>query len=213
MDEPEGAEAYALSDFSEVNQRFVDRLVEIAGPVERARALDLGTGPGDIPLRVIKAQPGWSIVAVDASGPMLTLARKAARKARAGRGIRWVLADAKRTRLPAHSFDVIFSNSILHHVSDPIALWREVKRLAKPGAMILFRDLSRPRSVAEARRIVTRYGGVGPELMQRDYFNSLRASWTPAEVKKQLASAGIRGLKVEMISDRHWDAWGVLSLT
>ena len=210
MDDAEAADAYALSDFSDVNQSFVDRLVEVAGLISRAKALDLGTGPGDIPLRVLPAQPGWSIVAVDASKPMLALARKAARRAHARPQVRWLLADAKRTALPAHSFDVIFSNSILHHVTDAGALWREVKRLAKPGAAILFRDLSRPPSLAAARRIVDRYGWVGPELMQRDYFNSLLAAWTPAEVRQQLRRAGIRALRVEMITDRHWDAWGRL---
>ncbi len=210
MDEPKGAKAYALADFSDVNQRFVDRLVEIAGPKRSARALDLGTGPGDIPLRLLKARPGWRIVAVDASKPMLALARRAARKAGAGSRVRWALCDAKCTNLPAHSFDVIFSNSILHHITGAPALWREVKRLARPGAVVFFRDLSRPASAAAARAIVRKYGACGPELMQRDYYNSLLAAYTPAEVRRQLAAAGLKGIRVKMVTDRHWDAWGML---
>src|SRR5262245_51234090 len=116
MNLPDEVDAYVRGDFASVNQVFVDRLMDLAGSLERAAAIDLGTGPGDIPIRVAKAKPQWSITAVDASAPMLEVAGAAIKKANAS-SIKLVLADAKDTRLPDASFDVIFSNSILHHVS------------------------------------------------------------------------------------------------
>jgi ubiquinone/menaquinone biosynthesis C-methylase UbiE len=186
----------------------VDRLLELAGPMRKARVLDLGTGPGDIPVRMARARGGWRITAVDASAPMLAFARQAAREARVAGRITWLRADAKRTGLAARRFDVVCSNSILHHITEVDAFWREVKRLAKCGAMILFRDLARPRDAAAARRIVDRYARCGPELMQRDYYNSLLAAYTVAEVRTQLGKAGLKGIRVGMVTDRHWDAWG-----
>ena len=50
MDDKAEAEAYARADFAEVNDAFVDRLLELAGPRETAAAVDLGTGPADIPI-------------------------------------------------------------------------------------------------------------------------------------------------------------------
>ena len=69
MDLQAEADAYARADFADVNQAFADRLVALAGHLERARAVDLGTGPGDIPVRLARAMPGWHITAVDASEP------------------------------------------------------------------------------------------------------------------------------------------------
>ena len=210
MDEPKAVEAYALSDFSDVNQKFVDALLELAAPAEEADVIDLGTGPGDIPIRIARARPRWRIVAVDASAPMLKFARKAARNAGLSKKIRFLKLDVKRTGLAPCSFDVVCSNSILHHLADADAFWREVKRLAKPGAFILLRDLARPRTRRAAIRIVQKYGSCGPELMQRDYYNSLLAAYTVEEVRGQLAEAGLIGLEVRMVSDRHWDAFGRL---
>lgn len=210
MDDPLGAEAYARSDFSDVNQGFVDALLELVGPHDAARAIDLGTGPGDIPIRIVRARPDWRIVAVDASGPMLEFARKAAAEAGVSDAIEWLQADAKHTGLPAHGFDVVFSNSILHHITEVEAFWAEVKRLGKPGAFVLLRDLARPASREAARRIVETYAKDGPALMRRDYFNSLLASWTVDEVRDQLRRASIACLDVRMVSDRHWDVTGRL---
>ncbi|KPL00212.1 MAG: hypothetical protein AMK75_05735 [Planctomycetes bacterium SM23_65] len=208
MDEPLAAEAYALSDFSEVNQAFVDTLFELVGPLGEARAIDLGTGPGDIPLRIVRARPKWRVVAVEASRPMLELAKKAAREAGLSASIHWFQADAKDTGLPAHSFDVVFSNSILHHITETEEFWEEVKRLGKRGAFVLHRDLVRPPTREAAQEIVETYGSVGPELMQRDYYNSLLASYTIDEVRKQLDKAGLIALDVHMVTDRHWDVTG-----
>jgi len=210
MDEPLGAAAYARSDFSDVNQAFVDALLARVGSLKDARAIDLGTGPGDIPIRIALARPTWRITAVDASAPMLRFAREAARKSGVVGKVRWLRADAKHTGLSARRFDVLFSNSILHHITEADAFWEEVKRLGKPGAFVLLRDLARPASRAAARRIVERYGRCGPELMRRDYLNSLLASYTVSEVRKQLARCGIGALRVKMVSDRHWDVFGRL---
>ncbi|HUW56233.1 MAG TPA: class I SAM-dependent methyltransferase [Planctomycetota bacterium] len=210
MDEPRSVEAYATSDFSEVNQAFVDRLFELTGPAEVLHVIDLGTGPGDIPLRILRVRPGWRIVALEASPPMLDFAKKAAREAGVTTGIHWFQADAKGSGLPGRTFDVVFSNTILHHISETELVWEEVKRVGKRGALVFFRDLARPATPEDAHRIVETYGGVGPELMRRDYYNSLLAAYTVDEVRAQLSEAGLDDIEVTRVTDRHWDAFGRL---
>ena len=210
MDLPAEVHAYAVADFSAVNQLFTARLMEIAGAHETAQAVDLGTGPGDIPIRVANARPGWRIRAVDASAPMLDVARAAIAQAGLARNIELVLADAKDTRLPAGSFDVIFSNSILHHVSSPAAFWRELRRIALPGASVLLRDLARPPSEERARELVKQNAGGESALLQEEFFRSLLSAYTVEEVRAQLAAAGLDMLRVAMISDRHLDVFGTL---
>ena len=67
MDDRAEAEAYAAADFSGVNAAFAERLAELAVAIDNAEALDLGTGPADIPIRVARLKPGWRITAVDAA--------------------------------------------------------------------------------------------------------------------------------------------------
>ena len=142
---------------------------------------------------------------------MLAFAKKASEQAELARPVYWLGADAKDTGLPAKSFDVVFSNSILHHIADTEAFWAEVKRLCKQGGFVFIRDLARPASDEDARDIVKKYGGVGPELMQRDYYNSLLAAYTVSEVRAQLDAAGLEAIEATMVSDRHWDAFGRLT--
>jgi len=212
MDDDSEAEAYALADFGVVNEAFVDRLLELTVPLagEVVEAVDLGTGPGDIPIRVSRKRPSWQIVAVDASAPMLSHARRAAIDAGVGDRIRWELADAKETHLPDGAFDVVFSNSILHHVNEAGAFWAEVRRLAKPGAICLLRDLARPASKEDALDIVQRYASAESNLLQEEFYRSLLSAYTVEEVRRQLGRASLTGLEVAMVSDRHLDVSGRL---
>jgi len=210
MDSPHEAEAYARADFAEVNQAFVERLLDLAGHLKSVQALDLGTGPADIPARIVRACPGWHVVALDASRPMLDYARKTIREAGLSDAITLVLADAKCTGLALELFDVIFSNSILHHITDITRFWAEVKRLAKPEATVLVRDLARPASPQAARTIVNRYAEHESELLRDEYYRSLLSAYTPEEIRVQLDCAGLSMLEVEMVSDRHMDIFGRL---
>jgi len=208
MDVPEEVVAYAAADFAGVNQAFVDRLVELVGRCEEALALDLGVGPGDIPVRVVRARPGWRVVAVDASYPMLEAARRLISEAELSRAVQLVQADAKVCPFAAGSFDVVCSNSILHHITEIDLLWAEVKRVARPGAVVFLRDLARPGSPEAARSIVEQHAGSESRLLQEEYYRSLLSSYTPDEVWGQIAGAGLGMLKVEMVSDRHFDVFG-----
>jgi ubiquinone/menaquinone biosynthesis C-methylase UbiE len=210
MDLAAEAEAYGLADFADVNAAFVERLLEWVPAAAPVRALDLGTGPGDIPVRVKRARPRWRILALDASGPMLRLAAEAAQ--RAGQALQFVTADAKRLPLATDSFEVVFSNSILHHITATELFWREVRRVACPGAAVLLRDLFRPESAEQARALVETYAGDESNLLQEEFYRSLLSSYTPVEIQAQLDAAGLGHLTVETASDRHVDIRGRLAL-
>ena len=51
-----------------------------------------------------------------------------------------------------------------------------------------------------------------PEVLRRDFEASLCAAYTPDEVREQLEVRDLGGLSVEVVSDRHWIAWGALPL-
>jgi len=208
MDIAEEAQVYAQADFAEVNAGFVARLLELVGPQEAGLALDLGTGPGDIPRRVIRERPAWRIVAADVSLPMLGYVHRAVEPDGA---IHALCMDAKTAPFPPGVFDIIFSNSILHHVSDTDRFWAEVRRVAKPHALVFLRDLARPASRAAAADIVAQYAGTETGLLREEFYRSLLSAYTPDEVRGQLARSGLAQLRVAMSSDRHLDICGTIA--
>ena len=65
MDDPEQALAYARADFEKENQGFIDRFREYFPEFTEGHILDLGCGPGDIPVRFARALDIYDDVGVE----------------------------------------------------------------------------------------------------------------------------------------------------
>jgi cyclopropane fatty-acyl-phospholipid synthase-like methyltransferase len=211
MDEPEQALAYARADFSEPHNHFVALFRErFAEPLPGDRVLDLGCGPGDICRRFARAFPDCRIHAVDASEAMLALARaETGAQALEGR-IHYSLAYLPDARLPQQCYDILISNSLLHHLNDPATLWQSLADYGRPGSLVFVMDLLRPHSREHAEQLVKTYASNEAEILQKDFFNSLLAAYQADEVKLQLQQQGIDQLQVEVVSDRHFTVSGRL---
>ena len=209
MDDPDQAQAYARADFAEENQGFVDCFRKYFPEFTEGHILDLGCGPGDIPVRFARALPSCRITAIDASEPMIGLAGAAVKQAG--------LADRiafRRERFQAVSLaepvDAAVSNSLLHHVPNPLQFWYRLRQLVKPGSPVLVMDLIRPNSPEEAQAIVDRYAEKEPEILRRDFYRSLLAAFTEDEVAAQLAEMNLSRLIVDVPDDRHWVVSGII---
>jgi SAM-dependent methyltransferase len=214
MEDPEQSEAYAAADFAEAHSRIVETFgqcfpgEEVTGPV-----LDLGCGPGDIGFRFAARYPGCSVTGVDGSRAMIRLANaRRAREPLTADRVHFIEGLLPGTAIPAGPFAVIISNSLLHHLHEPRVLWETVLHHASPGTKIYVVDLFRPATQADAEKLVHRYASGEPEVLCRDFYNSLCAAFEPAEVEAQLAAAGLAGLSVGVISDRHLAVHGVLGV-
>ncbi|MEX2016344.1 MAG: class I SAM-dependent methyltransferase [Candidatus Hydrogenedentales bacterium] len=203
MDAPERARAYAAADFAEVNAAFVDAVVSHAAATPVRRLLDLGCGPGDITAALAQRMVTEVAVGIDASPAMLGFAQSI--NPTKSRRCFFIRADALRLPFPPASFAAVVSNSILHHVRDAAAFWREVLRVSAASALLFHRDLSRPDSAAAARAIVDEHAANEHAYLREDFYNSLRAAYTADEIRDQLRSAGIVDAKVTQITDRHLD--------
>lgn len=203
MDAPEQARAYAKADFSEPNALFVERALSHLDAAVSGRLVDLGCGPGDICLRFAQALPGWQVIGVDAGPNMLALARAALERSELGDRVEFLHAH-----LPDHSLDgqfqAVVSNSLLHHLPDPMALWQTVSVLAAPGAYVQVMDLHRPADAQTAARLVDEHAADEPEVLRQDFYNSLLAAWTIEEVTDQLRQAGLESLAITQPTERHW---------
>ena len=209
MDDPEQALVYARADFEEENQGFIDRFREYFPEFTEGHVLDLGCGPGDIPVRLARALPSCRITGVDASEPMIGLAGMAVKQAGLADRITFRCERFQGVSL-VEPADAAVSNSLLHHVPNPLQFWYRLRQLVKPGSPVLVMDLLRPDSSEEAQAIVDRYAAKEPEILRRDFYRSLLASFTEDEVAAQLAEMNLSRLIVDVVDDRHWVVSGII---
>ena len=202
MDTREETEAYDAMDHSEVNTSFVERVIEL-GACE-GHFLDLGTGTADIPILIAQRLSKIHIVAIDLSVNMLKLG--GIHIAEAGLVNRIVLdrVDAKSLPYPDQSFDGVISNSIIHHIPDPMPALREMSRTVRRAGLILIRDLMRPETPEAAQTLVDQYAANDTPYQNKLLYDSFRAAFTISEVEVMLAQVNLPNATVVQSSDRHW---------
>ena len=96
------------------------------GPLEGRRILDVGTGTGRA--AVFLARGAAVVTGVDASEPMLDVARE--RAAAQGVDVRFQLGDAHALEFPDRAFDVVVSLRVLMHAPDWPQVMGELCRVA-----------------------------------------------------------------------------------
>ena len=209
MEDDAQVQAYAAADFSQENQGFVDLFREYFPEFSEGHVLDLGCGPGDIPIRLARAVPGCRITAVDASSPMIRLAEDRVRQAGLSDRITF-RCERFQDLAGANMADAAMSNSLLHHVPNPLQFWHKLRVAVKPGSPVLVMDLLRPESPGEAQAIVDRYAPGAPDILRRDFYNSLLAAFTEDEISAQLAQMNLTRLIIDVPDDRHWVVGGLI---
>ena len=208
MEEEEQVRAYAEADFHQPNSLFIDTMKEKIGEVS-GQVLELGCGPALLSLKFADANPNCIVFALDGSRTMLEEAQRKLHQMPQAKGRVVLIHDTLvEAALPQRNFQLVFSNSLLHHLHDPLQLWNAIKMYAASNAWVFMMDLMRPASEEDAKKLVAQYAGDGPDVLQRDYFNSLRAAFEENEIKDQLKQAGLEYFKTEIISDQHVIIYG-----
>jgi ubiquinone/menaquinone biosynthesis C-methylase UbiE len=220
MDTAADAREYDAMDHAAVNTLFVNDLLRaltdwsLQRPVNSATTainiLDLGAGTAQIPIELARRAPHLHITAVDAAEQMLALARANINAAELNNRIEILQADAKQLPFSDASFDVVISNSIVHHIPEPRTVVAEAIRVTAPGGLLFHRDLARPTEEAELNQLVHTYAGTATEYQRRLFAESLRAALTVEEVRKLVAAFDFAGETAQMTSDRHWTWKAVL---
>jgi malonyl-CoA O-methyltransferase len=136
------AEASRLE--GEIAARMLERLDYIK--VAPRRVLDAGSGP---PRRALaKRYPQAAIVALDFSLPMLPREKPWARLFSSR--LLPVCADLERLPLADASVELVWSNMALHWLGEPLAAFKEFRRVLAPNGVLMFSTLG-PDSLKELR--------------------------------------------------------------
>jgi ubiquinone/menaquinone biosynthesis C-methylase UbiE len=166
--------------------------------------LDVGTGTAQIPIELCRQSPRAQVVAVELAEHMLRLGQQNVEHAGLTDRIRVQKCDAKRMPFPTASFAAVISNSIVHHIPEPAAVIAEMVRVTRPGGLLFVRDLLRPGTDTEVRRLVDTYAADANAHQRQMFEDSLRAGLTLDEVRQLVAAHGFDPSTVQQTSDRHW---------
>ena len=157
MDEAEQAKAYAQADFSVAHESFVDFFEAVFKGLPVGHVLDLGCGSGDVSCRFARRFPKVRLDGIDGSEVMLHWGYKAVAERQLEQRVRLHHGYLPGADFPRRDYDIVISNSLLHHLADPAVLWRLLPMVGRPGARVFVMDLVRPATLEEARPDCSRF--------------------------------------------------------
>ena len=114
-------------------------LDELALPHD-SRVADIGSGSGLMSVRFAARFGNGSVTGVDASPEQIELARERL-SFRKLTSATFNVASAYETGLPSATFDLVFCRMLLCHLQRPLMALTEMRRLLKPGGMLLCEDV------------------------------------------------------------------------
>ena len=179
------------------DQQWRKEAAALAMPPTGGLALDVASGTGDLALAV--AAHGCTVVAADPCAPMVSLGREKVQAHPYGSSITFALADALALPYADDTFDCVTVAFGVRNFADPLAGFREMQRVVKPGGRVVCLELMPPSSGLLGKgyqlyltQLVPRLGGVmsgHPEAYQ--YLStSVMAFRTPQELESIMRQAG-----------------------
>jgi len=210
MDEAEEVQSYnsaaAARHLDAIDNTFVKHLRRLLPTRETWNGscwgLDVGTGPAQIPIKILRQIPGLKIIGLERSPSMLACARQNAAQAGLADRLLLLRADGHSLPFPDGVFSMVCCNSVLHHAREPLRLLREIFPVAAPDAAVLLRDLRRPARPL-LRWHLWRHGRHYQGLMRRLFENSARAAYTLEELEDFIQKAGLPGATVFRFRGAH----------
>src|SRR5262245_9098973 len=155
MDSAEEARDYDAMDHTAVNRLFVSDFLAVWDG--RNPILDVGTGTAQIPIELCRQAPRAMVVGIDLAAHMLAVGEENIRRAGLQDRVRVERVDAKHIACPDGSYAAVISNSIIHHIPEPRAVFAEMVRVVRPGGVLFVRDLMRPPDEATLQHLVATY--------------------------------------------------------
>lgn len=148
------------------------------------QVLDLACGPANQLLYMARLNPTVRFTGVDASRSMLQLAQAAIARSQLG-NVQLQPGDITHLNtIASASMDCVTCTMSLHHlpgISALSATFREIRRVLKPGGRVFLVDFGRFK-LKSTQRFFADELGQSAQLTQ-DYFNSLRAAFSVAELQ------------------------------
>ena len=141
------ASSYEKATRLVIESYYIHVADEIASSFAGRTILDLGTGPGYLPVEIVRRKPEINIIGIDLSKKLIHMAQANAAKAGFTRQLRFEVGNSAKLRFKNNSFDMVISTGMLHSLKDPVRAFKEIYRVLKKGGQAWIYD---PAKVASA---------------------------------------------------------------
>jgi 2-polyprenyl-3-methyl-5-hydroxy-6-metoxy-1,4-benzoquinol methylase/tetratricopeptide (TPR) repeat protein len=134
-----------------------------------AEILIAGCGTGQHSIETARQFKGACVLAIDLSLTSLSYAKRKTRDL-ALKNIEYAQADILQLQSIGRTFDVIEASGVLHHLADPMAGWRVLLSILRPGGFMrlgLYSKLARRDLIAARNFIGQRRFGISAEEIRR----------------------------------------------
>ena len=118
---------------------MIARLLEYL-PRDARRVLELGSGTGNLSLRLPEVLPRATLALVDGSEEMIALVRSRIEESSPSTRAEYLVARFEELDFPADSFDLVVSSISLHHVEDKARLYERIRSLLSKRGRFCFAD-------------------------------------------------------------------------
>lgn len=108
--------------------------------VPGATILDVGCGPGTITIDFAARVAPAHVIGMDASAEIIEKATELAAE-RDVSNVEFVVGNAHELPYDDGTFDIVHAHQVLQHVSNPVALLRELRRVRRPDGVVAARDV------------------------------------------------------------------------
>jgi ubiquinone/menaquinone biosynthesis C-methylase UbiE len=125
---------------------------EVVAHLEGGIILDIGTGPGYLPIEIAKASSSIQVVGVDLSRKLIQMARSNALQAGLADRLTFHTGNGGQLRFDDASFDMVISTGVLHSLKDPVKVLQEIYRVLKAGREAWVFDPAKVESQVDRKR-------------------------------------------------------------
>ncbi len=124
---------------------------EITLKIDSGKILDIGTGPGFLPIEIAKIAPELNIDGIDKTRKMIKKAKRNAGEVGVGSQLHFEVGDINNLRFKDNSYDMVISTGAFHSWKNPVKAINECYRVLKPGKEAWIYDPAKVGSSINAR--------------------------------------------------------------
>ena len=146
------ASAYEKATRMAIDRYYRPLADEIVSSKAEGTILDLGTGPGHLPIEIAKRSPSICIVGIDLSRKLIHMAQVNAAQSGFSDRLKFQVGNAAKLQFDENVFDMAMSTGMLHSLKDPVKVLTEIYRVLKKGGEAWIYDPAKVASLIDRKK-------------------------------------------------------------